>query len=296
MRSLSVRPGRASASTGAGRLVQAALEHAGDSIPTAAGNLAASDAAYRFLNNPNVDPHDIDDAHARSTVDRLAALPRRPADCSGYHRPRLHQPRTQRSSGQLAHAKHFGFFVHSALAATADGLPLGLLSPARLACVPPTNAANARNADAKKRPTRNRNAGSTPSAACIAALPADRPVVMIADRECDFYDYFAVAASARPGRADPARSCVAASPGPRNCWARRCEQEPCRVRLTVQAPRAGGPTGATGDAGGALRPLSPCNRPAPIRVARNWRRCRCGRCGWRNRIHPSESNPCSGCC
>jgi len=35
-------------------------------------------------------------------------------------------------------------------------------------------------------------------AACMAALPAERTVVMIADRECDFYDYFAV--SRRPGQ------------------------------------------------------------------------------------------------
>ncbi len=53
----------------AGRIVQAALDHAGDSIPTAAGNLAAADATYRFLDNPNVDPHDLDDAPTRSTVD-----------------------------------------------------------------------------------------------------------------------------------------------------------------------------------------------------------------------------------
>ena len=56
----------------AARIVQAALEHAGDSIPTAAGNLAAADATYRFLDNPNVDPRDIDDAHTRSTVDLAA--------------------------------------------------------------------------------------------------------------------------------------------------------------------------------------------------------------------------------
>ena len=59
----------------AGRIVQAALEHAGDGIPTAAGNPAAADATYRFLDNPNVDPHDIDDAHNRSTVDRAARYP-----------------------------------------------------------------------------------------------------------------------------------------------------------------------------------------------------------------------------
>ena len=50
----------------AGRIVRAALEHAGDSIPAAAGGVAATDATYRFFDNPNVVPRDVDDAHSRS--------------------------------------------------------------------------------------------------------------------------------------------------------------------------------------------------------------------------------------
>ena len=59
----------------AARIVQAALDHAGDSIPTAAGNLAAADATCRFFDNPNVAARDLDDAHARSTVDQAAGYP-----------------------------------------------------------------------------------------------------------------------------------------------------------------------------------------------------------------------------
>src|ERR1700688_4071645 len=109
----------------AGRIVQAALEHTGDSIPSAAGNLAATDATYRFLDNPNVVPSDIDDAHTHATVDLAAryagvlliAQDTTDADFTG--------PVRNGRLGQLAHAKHFGFFIHSALAMTAARLPLG---------------------------------------------------------------------------------------------------------------------------------------------------------------------------
>ena len=127
MRPLSVPAGRQAPDPAPGRIVQAALEHAGDSIPTAAGNLAATDATYRFLDNPNVLPSDVDDAHTLATVDLAAGYPGVllvPQDTTDAD---FTSPARNGRLGQLAHAKHFGLFVHSALAMTADGLPLGLL-------------------------------------------------------------------------------------------------------------------------------------------------------------------------
>jgi Transposase DNA-binding len=111
----------------AGRIVQAALEHVGDSIPTAAGNLAATDATYRFLDNPNVLASDIDDAHTHATVDLAARYPGVLLIAQDTTDADFTSPARNGRLGQLAHAKHFGFFIHSALALTADGLPLGLL-------------------------------------------------------------------------------------------------------------------------------------------------------------------------
>jgi hypothetical protein len=181
----------------AGRIVQAALEHAGDSIPSAAGNLAASDATYRFFDNPNVDPHDIDDAHNRSTVDLAACYAGVLLIAQDTTDADFTSPARNGRLGRLAHAKHFGFFVHSALAMTADGLPLGLLHQ-HVWMRPPAERGKRKDRRRKETADKESQRWLDAEAACIAALPAERTVVMIADRECDFYDYFAVAR--RPGQ------------------------------------------------------------------------------------------------
>jgi hypothetical protein len=180
-----------------GRIVQAALEHAGDSIPTAAGNRAATEATYRFLDNPNVDPHDIDDAHTRSTLDqasRYSGILLIAQDTTDLD---FTSPARNGRLGQLAHAKHFGFFAHSALARTAEGLPLGLLHQ-HIGMRPPDQRGKRKDRRRKETADKESQRWLDTEAACIAALPAQRTVVMIADRACDFYDYFAVAR--RPGQ------------------------------------------------------------------------------------------------
>lgn len=181
----------------AGRIVQAALEHAGDSIPTAAGNRAAADATYRFFDNANVVPSDLDDAHTRSTVEQAARYPGVLLVAQDTTDADFTSPARNGRLGQLAHAKHFGFFVHSALAMTADGLPLGLLHQ-HVWMRPPAQRGKRKDRRRKETADKESQRWLDAEAACIAALPADRTVVMIADRECDFYDYFAVAR--RPGR------------------------------------------------------------------------------------------------
>ena len=181
----------------AGRIVQAALEHAGDSIPTAAGNGGAADATYRFLDNSNVDAHAIDDAHARSTVDLTARYPGVLLIAQDTTDADFTSPVRNGRLGQLAHAKHFGFFVHSALAMTGDGLPLGLLHQ-HVWMRPPDQRGKRKDRRRKETADKESQRWLDAEAACLAALPAERTVVMIADRECDFYDYFAMAR--RPGQ------------------------------------------------------------------------------------------------
>ncbi len=181
----------------AARIVRAALDHAGDSIPTAAGSLAAADATYRFFDNPNVVPSDLDDAHTRATVDRSAHYPGVLPVAQDTTDADFTSPARNGRLGQLAHAKHFGFFVHSALALTADGLPLGLLHQ-HVWMRSPDERGKRQERRRKETADKESQRRLDAEAACIAVLPADRTVVMIADRECDFYDYFAV--ERRPGR------------------------------------------------------------------------------------------------
>src|SRR5262245_4898281 len=111
----------------AAQIVQAALDHPGASIPDAAGSRAATDATYRFFDNPNVPPEELDAAHRLYTVRLSADFPGPLLVVQDSTDAEFTSPARNRRLGQLVHPNHFGFFIHSALAVTADGLPLGLL-------------------------------------------------------------------------------------------------------------------------------------------------------------------------
>jgi Transposase Tn5 dimerisation domain/Transposase DNA-binding len=246
----------------AGRIVQAALEHAGDSIPTAAGNLAAADAAYRFLDNPNVDPRDIDDAHARSTVDLAARYAGVLLIAQDTTEADFTSPARNGRLGQLAHAKHFGFHVHSALALTADGLPLGLLH--QHVWMRPS-AERGKRKDRRRKATADKESQRwlDAEAACIAALPSDRTVVMIADREGDFYDYFAVAR--RPGQHTLVRAKLRRRiAGSKELLGAATRAGPVQGTLTVRVPRKDGQPGRQATLAvryGAFALQPPCTHP-----------------------------------
>jgi hypothetical protein len=222
----------------AGRIVQAALEHAGDSIPTAAGTLAASDATYRFFDNPNVVPSDLDDAHTRSTFDLAARYPGVLLIAQDTTDADFTSPVRNGRLGQLAHAKHFGFYIHSALAMTADGLPLGLLHQ-HVWMRPPQERGKRKDRRRKATADKESQRWLDTEAACMAALPADRTVVMIADRECDFYDYFA--AERRPGQHVLIRAKLRRRiAGSKELLGAATRAQPIQGTLTVSVPRKDG--------------------------------------------------------
>jgi len=225
----------------AARLVQAALDDPGASIPAAAGSRAAADAAYRFLDNPAVRPEGLDAAHRRYTLDLLAgsdgpvllAQDTTPLDFTS--------PARNHALGQLAHARHFGLFAHSALAMTEDGLPLGLLHQHVWARRPEERG--------KRQQRRHKETADKESQrwldteqACAAALPPGRTVVTVGDREADFYDYFA--APRRPGqhalvRAKPRRRLA----GSKELLGAAVRGGPVRGALAVEVPRKDGRPG-----------------------------------------------------
>jgi hypothetical protein len=221
----------------AARIVQAALDHPGESIPAAAGDRAATDATYLFLDNPRVHRADIDAAHQKATLQRIADTTGPilvPQDTSDFD---FTSPGRARTLGQLAHAKHFGFFVHSALGLTDRGLPLGLLHQ-HLWMRPPAQ----RGKRAHRRHTATADKESQrwidTEAACVAVLPADRTVITMGDRESDFYDLFAV--PRRPGqhvlvRGRPRRRLA----GTKELLGVAVRDRPVVGHLTVAVPRKG---------------------------------------------------------
>jgi hypothetical protein len=109
-----------------------------ESVPLVCQDWANTKAAYRFLSNHRVTKGDILAGHFRSTRDRFAATKATVLivhDTTEFNhhsdniRPigMLHRPTVGRQlNGQLQHYVVCGIQMHSSLAVTTDGLPLGL--------------------------------------------------------------------------------------------------------------------------------------------------------------------------
>jgi Transposase DNA-binding/Transposase Tn5 dimerisation domain len=120
------------------KLFQQLSEGTGESIPLVCQDWANTKAAYRFLSNHRVNEGDILAGHFRSTRERFDAtdstvLVLHDTTEFSYHRENissvgiLHRlPVGRRLNGQLQHYVVCGIKMHSSLAVTTEGLPLGL--------------------------------------------------------------------------------------------------------------------------------------------------------------------------
>lgn len=120
------------------KLVEQLSGGIGASIPWACQDWANTKAAYRFLSNPQVNEAEILQGHFQATRERLAGgdapiLMLHDTTEFNYHRDDtaaigiLHKnPVRRKRNGTLQHTIVCGLLMHSSLAVTTDGLPLGL--------------------------------------------------------------------------------------------------------------------------------------------------------------------------
>jgi hypothetical protein len=120
------------------KLVEPLSGGIGASIPWACQDWANTKAAYRFLSNPQVNEAEILQGHFQATRERLAGgdapiLMLHDTTEFNYHRGDtaaigiLHKnPVRRKRDGTLQHTIVCGLLMHSSLAVTTDGLPLGL--------------------------------------------------------------------------------------------------------------------------------------------------------------------------
>lgn len=168
----------------------------GDGIPAACATPAASKAAYRFLAQATTAPAAILASHLAATTDRLRGertiLALQDTTALDFTRhPAL------AGAGPLAHPAQTGLLLHSVLAATPDGVPLGLLHQHRWSR---DAAAVGQRHTRRQRPTAAKESQRwlDAQAATQEGVPAGTRVITVADREADIYDLFALE---RPPRA-----------------------------------------------------------------------------------------------
>lgn len=172
-------------------LVEQLLDHPQTSIPEACGSWAATIAAYRLLDNDAVSPDAIIAGVAQATVARcptegvlLAVQDTTSTDYTAH--------RSTQGTGPLESPVRRGVLIHSTLAVTPDGTPVGLLDqqlwtrdPAAIgkrhqrAAVPIEGKESAKWLRSVRRTTER--------------VGHRCQVVTVADREADVYEVFALA-------------------------------------------------------------------------------------------------------
>ncbi len=167
-----------------------AMENPAAPINQASEDWAATKAAYRFFNNPKVDRAQILEAHQKCTLGRmkdhkvvLAIQDSCLLDFSKHAKLKGKGPIGTRTQDLT------GYVMHSTLAVTPAGTPLGLLTHALWARDEIKENRNAKN---KTLPVEEKESIKWINAlkkTCEVA-PIEVEVIHLADREADFYEFF----------------------------------------------------------------------------------------------------------
>lgn len=198
---------------------------------------------YRFFDNPQVTPDDIRQAHYRDTQDRCRSVtgPILLASDTTWLDFSTH-PQTTGLGYQQNRTQH-GLFLHTTLACTRDGLPLGVLDQQAWIREPATFG---QRRTRRQRATADKESGRwlVAAAACAARLPAGTQAVFMADREGDIFDLFAAPRAAHLDlliRADGRRRLT----GETLLLGEVLAAAPVGGTLTVEVPRRDGQPGRT---------------------------------------------------
>lgn len=172
------------------QLVRALAANPTASVPEARGRWSATKAAYRFWDSEKVTPEAIRAAHRQATVERtkpesLVLVIQDTTNLDFAHHP------ATRGLGPLDNTISQGLKVHSSLAVSAQGVPLGLLHQAVWARDPEETGKRHRRRQLQTEDKESQR-WLTAMLASESAVPEDKVVVMIADREADIYDLLAL--------------------------------------------------------------------------------------------------------
>lgn len=174
-------------------LVEKLAEHPQSSLPEALGEWSATKAAYRFFSNPKVTLQAIYDSHREATLDKMQNQSTILAiqDTTVFNFT-LH--RQTEGLGPIGQAGLSGFFLHSCLAVSAEGVPQGIL--AHHMWVRSPEGKDSRNTHKKRTLADKESARWIDMTKEVRnTVPDSTRVIMVGDRESDIFDLFLLAAS-----------------------------------------------------------------------------------------------------
>ena len=170
-------------------LLAAVVEQPTASLPQATGSWAGAKGAYRFLDNAAIRPEALL-AAARPAVQQRVAQERTVLvvqDTTSLNF--TPHPKTQ-GLGHLENGHCQGLLVHSALAVSGAGVPLGLRAQ-RVWARPPVPAGTRAHRRKRRYADKESVRWEQTEAASLADLATEGQVVTVADREGDIYEWFA---------------------------------------------------------------------------------------------------------
>lgn len=164
-------------------------------IPQACGPGPATQGAYRFFENDDIEPEAIRDAHHQSTLERLrhhsVVLALQDTSTLNYST----HPQTE-GLGPIGtrRQKIIGLLLHSTLAVTPSGLPLGMLHTA-VHARDPKAVGSAKQRHSKPIAEKESHKWLDSLSACQQVAPQcpETLLVNVTDREGDLYDLFSQA-------------------------------------------------------------------------------------------------------
>jgi len=166
------------------------------SIPQAMGSWTDTKAAYRFLDSDRVSPEAIRAGHVQSCVKRVGSQSRVLIVQDTTTLDFTHHPGTK-GLGYLDHPSLRGLVMHTGLACTVEGVPLGILTQ-DIWVRDPDNLG--KSEDRRKRRFGDKESAKWVKAlqAAFVAVPESIETVTVADSEADVFELFA---AERPAKA-----------------------------------------------------------------------------------------------
>lgn len=171
------------------RIVERLSERPEQSIPAACQSWAETKGTYRFFSSKQVEAEKIILGHRSKTIERMktesCVLVAQDTSELNYT-----AHKKKEGLGGLRHSWEKGLYLHTGLAIRLDGVPLGLVYQQIWA-----RKIDSDRSKAERRITKTKDKESQrwidTLRLCQDVIPADKKIVVIADREADMYDLLA---------------------------------------------------------------------------------------------------------
>lgn len=165
-------------------------EHPTGSIPEASGDWATTKAVYRLLDNPRMEENAPREAHYQATRERVVGKPRILAiqDTTELN---YTGKNVAQALGHLTNARSRGVRMHSTLAVSTQGVPLGLLHQ-QVWSRDLNSQGKAKERKQKATADKESQRWLDHLQATEQLLPPEVEIIQIADQEADIYDLFAL--------------------------------------------------------------------------------------------------------